>query len=95
MVIYEYRCDEDGAFDRRLPLGTAPGSLPCPACGNPASRVFSAPMYRSTYQRAWTRAMDRAEKSRHEPDVVHSPPPTGMPGRTIALTPQLRGLPRP
>lgn len=39
--------------------------------------------------------MDRAQKSRYEPDVVTSLPPSGAPSRTIPLTPKLRGLPRP
>jgi len=39
--------------------------------------------------------MDRADKSRHEPDVVTSLPATGAARRTILLTPKLRGLPRP
>jgi hypothetical protein len=39
--------------------------------------------------------MDHADKSRYEPEVVTSLPSTGAPSRTIALTPKLRGLPRP
>ncbi len=95
MAIYEYRCDQDGLFDKTLPLGTAPESLPCAKCGNPARRVFSAPMFRSASRSAWTAAMDRADKSRHEPEVVSSLPSNGAPSRTLALTPRLRGLPRP
>ena len=37
--------------------------------------------------------MDRADKSRYEPEVVNSLPSTGAPSRTLALTPKLRGLP--
>ncbi len=32
MATYEYRCDEDGAFEVTRALGTAPESVPCPAC---------------------------------------------------------------
>lgn len=95
MAIYEYRCDQDGLFDRNLPLGTAPESVACATCGGEARRVFSAPMFKTATRSAWTAAMDRADKSRYEPDVVTSLPPSGAPRRTIPLTPKLRGLPRP
>lgn len=95
MAIYEYRCDRDGLFDKNLPLGTAPESVPCGTCGSQAKRVFSAPMFRTASRSAWTAAMDRADKSRYEPEVVTSLPATGAPRRTIPLTPKLRGLPRP
>lgn len=96
MTIYEYRCDEDGLFDVSRRLGTAPESVPCSVCGKAARRVFSAPMFRSASRMGWTAAVDRADKSRYEPEVVTSlPPATGGRRRTIPLTPTLRGLPRP
>jgi putative FmdB family regulatory protein len=95
MALYEYRCDEDGLFDRSLRIGTAPASIPCPTCGRPARRVFSAPMLRSASRSAWTAAMDHADKSRYEPEVVASLPSTGAARRTVQLTAQLMGLPRP
>lgn len=95
MPIYEYRCEQHGLFDKTLPLGTAPEAIPCSTCGAQARRVFSAPMFRSASRSAWTAAMDRADKSRYEPDVVSSVPSSGAPSRTVALTPQLLGLPRP
>lgn len=95
MAIYEYRCDRDGLFDRTLPLGTAPESVVCAKCGGAARRVFSAPMYRSATRRAWTAAMDHADKSRFEPEVVSSLPPTGASRRAVPLNPKWSGLPRP
>lgn len=95
MAIYEYRCDQDGSFDVTLPLGTAPHSVPCSACGSQARRVFSTALFRSASQMAWTAAMDHADKSRYEPDVVTSLPSSGARSRTLQLTPTLRGLPRP
>lgn len=95
MAIYEYLCDQDGRFDKSLRLGTAPESVACSTCGRQARRVFSAPMFRSAARSAWTAAMDRADRSRHEPEVVTSLPPSGGPRRSIPLTPKLRGLPRP
>jgi len=95
VAIYEYRCEQDGLFDKIMPMGTAPGFLACAKCGNPARRVFSAPLFKSASRSAWTAAMDHADKSRYEPEVVSSLPSSGAPSRTIELTPKLRGLPRP
>lgn len=97
MAIYEYRCDRDGVFEVTRPLGTAPESVICSACGSEARRVISIPMIRSGPRTAWTAAIDHAEKSRHEPEVVTSLPSTGARRRTpvLPLTPTLRRLPRP
>ena len=96
MAVYEYRCDLDGAFDVALPLGTAPATSPCPVCGSEARRVFSKPMLMSQ-PRELVAAIDHAEKTRHEPDIVTSLPPRGARKRTpvLPLTPALRRLPRP
>jgi putative FmdB family regulatory protein len=96
MAIYEYRCDEDGVFEISRPLGAAPGSSACPVCLGEARRVFSKPML-SSAPRALVAAIDHAEKTRHEPDIVTSLPPTGARKRTavLPLTPTLRRLPRP
>ena len=97
MTTYEYRCDADGAFEVRCPLGTAPAVAACPACGGEARRVFSPPLLRTGLARPLVAAMDRAERSRDEPDVVTSLPPRDPRRRTpmAPLTPQLQRLPRP
>jgi hypothetical protein len=58
--------------------------------------VFSAPMLMSTPP-ALVAAIDHAEKTRHEPDIVTSLPPAPARRRTpvLPLTPTLRKLPRP
>jgi putative FmdB family regulatory protein len=96
VATYEYRCDEDGVFDVTRPVGTAPKSIACPVCKSEARRVFSKPML-SSLSVALVAAVDHAEKSRTEPDVVSSLPPTGARKRTpvLPLTPTLRRLPRP
>lgn len=97
MAIYEYRCRQHGVFDIMRPLGTAPGSIACAACGAESRRVISAPMVISSSRSAWSAAVEHAQKSRHEPDVVTSVPSAGarMRTRVLPLTPTLRGLPRP
>lgn len=97
MALYEYRCETDGNFDIQRPLGTAPASVACVVCGAASRRVISAPMVLTSNRTAWSAAIAKAEKSRHEPEVVHSLPSAG-PGRRITtaqMTPALRSLPRP
>ena len=96
MALYEYRCDRDGPFDVTRPLGTAPESVPCPACAGEAQRVFTTPLL-SRAPRALVAALDHEEKTRHEPDVVTALPPAPAHKRTpvLPMTPTLRRLPRP
>jgi putative FmdB family regulatory protein len=96
MAIYEYRCEHDGAFDVTLPIGTAPSSIACPACAGLSVRVFTNPMIKLA-PRALVAALDHEEKTRYEPDLVTSIPPSGnrKPPRMARMTPQLAKLPRP
>ena len=97
MAIYEYRCDQDGVFEVTRPLGTAPESVTCSVCGGEARRVFSVPMVRRGSNNGLFAAIEHAEKSRYEPEVVTSVPSAGARRRTpvLPLTPTLRRLPRP
>ncbi|MGC4076053.1 MAG: zinc ribbon domain-containing protein [Rubrivivax sp.] len=96
MALYEYLCADHGPFDRHWPLGTAPAEAECPHCGGAARRVFSAPMLRTGRRSEWTAALDHAEKSRHEPDVVSAPPSLARsPRPATPLNPALFTLPRP
>ncbi|HEV7774406.1 MAG TPA: zinc ribbon domain-containing protein [Conexibacter sp.] len=96
MAIYEYRCDQHGAFEVTCAIGTAPGSIACPACDRKARRVFSKPMLSFTPP-GLVAAIDHAQKTRDEPDLVTSLPPADPLKRTpvLPLTPTLRRLPRP
>ena len=84
MALYEYRCEQDGAFDMTRPIGTAPASTPCPVCGSVARRVFSKPMLMFV-PREVIAAIDHAEKTRHEPDIVTSLPRAPAGKRTPVL----------
>lgn len=97
MPIYEYRCNQDGAFEITRPLGKAPQSVTCSVCGGEARRAFSAAAIGIGSRTALFAAMDHAVKSRHEPDVVTSIPSTSARNQTpvLPLTPALRRLPRP
>lgn len=96
MATYEYRCTRDGVFEVFRPIGSAPDSVHCTICDTPAKRIFSAPfLYRGS--RELVAAMDRAEKSRSEPEVVNSVPSAGQrrPPRMAPNDPRLQRLPRP
>lgn len=96
VATYEYRCEQHGVFEESRAFGTAPKSAACSVCGSKAMRVFSLPMvFRGS--RAVLAAMDHAEKSRDEPEVVTSLPSTGARRGTtvLPLTPTLKRLPRP
>jgi putative FmdB family regulatory protein len=96
VAVYEYRCERDGVLEVIRPMGTAPTSIACPACKVEAERVFSKPML-SSAPRPLVAAIDRAEKTRDEPDLVTSLPQRGARRRTpvLPLTPTLKRLPRP
>jgi putative FmdB family regulatory protein len=97
VALYEYRCNQDGVFDESRPLGTAPESVACPLCGAAARRVISVPMVRCGSRRAWAAAIEHADKSRYQPEVVTSLPSAGTSRQSAALSlnPALRHLPRP
>lgn len=43
MILVDYRCPSCGVRVERGVASPPPAELPCPACGGPARRVFSAP----------------------------------------------------
>jgi putative FmdB family regulatory protein len=95
MVFYQYLCHTHGAFNITRRLGKAPSQAPCPSCGSQARRMLSAPTVLNGRRSSLFSAMDRAEKSRHEPEVVTSLPPSGVRRPQVRMTPELRRLPRP
>jgi putative FmdB family regulatory protein len=97
VAIYDFLCDPHGVFEARLPIGDAPAAHACPVCGAPARRIVSAPMVIGSRRGGWSAAIERAERSRHEPEVVSSVPSAGARPRirTAPMTPQLARLPRP
>ena len=99
MATYGYRCDRDGSVDLRWPIGTAPATAPCPRCGAPATRTFTAPML-GLANRGRLAVLDHTEASRTEPAVVSSIPSSPRPGHhrpasAPRLDPRTSRLPRP
>lgn len=99
MATYGYRCCQPSHevlhFDAVHPVGTAPTTTACPRCGGDAVRVFSPPMIARAH--AGARALlDRAERSRSEPEVVSAlPARTDRPWPQQAVKPAWSNLPRP
>jgi putative FmdB family regulatory protein len=100
VATYEYQCEQDGVFEIIRPMGTAPASIACPVCNSEARRILSMPalmLSRGARARAIGAAIEHAEKTRYEPDVV-AMPSAGNPRRrtpVLPLTPTLQRLPRP
>ena len=95
MAIYEYLCPDSTRFEATHPIGDAPDTLPCPSCGRPSRRVFSAPHLSRTGSAAF-RLIDSTHRSAAEPEVVSSQLP-GTPRRVqqYSSNPLHRKLPRP
>jgi putative FmdB family regulatory protein len=93
MATYTFRCAVDGPVDVRRPIGTAPATVPCPACGAAATRVITAPMLGLADPNRMA-LLDRSEASRTEPAVV-STPPGARRAPAPRLDPRTRNLPRP
>ena len=72
MVAYDYGCTEHSRIQLHASMGTAPPSIPCPQCGGPSRRMFTVPRF--SVQSKTTPAIERAEKSSEQPDVVTSIP---------------------
>ncbi len=69
MPIYEYRCDGCGPFEERRLFGEAGEATACPECGARAQRLYTMPNTKRV-PAGLSKAMDRAEKSAHEPETV-------------------------
>lgn len=94
MATYEYRCPSDGDFELRFPIGRAPQRAACPTCGDNGPRVFRTAPGLNRTPRPLAAAIDRAEKSAEEPEVVSSIPPR-RPAPRRPPHPAHARLPRP
>ena len=72
MPIYEFFCEDCGPFEERRSFEGAGEAAACPGCGADARRVYTMPNTKRVPAGLST-AMDRAEKSAHEPEVARRP----------------------
>ena len=72
MPVYEFVCEDCGPFEQQRSFAEAGEPMACPSCGCEARRVYSMPNTRRM-PAALSSAMDRVEKSTHEPEVAQRP----------------------
>lgn len=94
MVPYQYRCTTCGDHEVRVAMGTATAHVPCPGCGDPARRVYTAPRTRGL-SRAHVAAIDTAGRSAEAPTVTTAIPAAAGTARRPVAHPLHAGLPRP
>lgn len=72
MPTYDFVCEDCGGFEQKRAFAEASAGTACPSCGKEAKRVYSMPNTRRM-PAGLSKAMDRSEKSAHEPEVVRHP----------------------
>jgi putative FmdB family regulatory protein len=78
---YEFLCEGCGPFEERRSFAEAGDPVMCPSCGEEARRIYSMPSTRRM-PAALSNAIDRAEKSAHQPEVVRHPAAgSALPGK--------------
>jgi putative FmdB family regulatory protein len=77
--VYEFLCEDCGPFEQRRSFVEAGSSMRCPSCGEEARRIYSMPATKNV-PAALSKAMNRVEKSTHEPEVVRRPEGGTIPG---------------
>nr|WP_109551607.1 zinc ribbon domain-containing protein [Mycobacteroides franklinii] len=93
MALYAYRCMSCGDTARNFPMATAPDTVPCPGCPEPARRVFGiAGISRGSSARM--RLLDATHRSASEPSVVSALPNVRR-SAPVTSNPLHRKLPRP
>jgi putative FmdB family regulatory protein len=73
MPLYEYECPDHGVFEEPRPIAESAADSTCPDCLGTARRIVSATNL-GRLERSQVKAMDRNERSRHEPRVVKTEP---------------------
>lgn len=68
MPLYEYRCDVCGIFDLWRTIAECSNPATCPACQEPAKRIFSPPALLSGSLRLKQESAPQLVKRDREPD---------------------------
>jgi putative FmdB family regulatory protein len=92
MATYVYRCERCGPWEIWRPIGTAESAGPCPGCGAPGRRVYTAPLLNRAPKEV-VLARSREEASRDAPQVTTAVPPAAT--RPLRGDPRWGRLPRP
>lgn len=79
MPYYAYRCLTCGAFDSATGVDDAGDPKPCPECGQPASRVYTMPSFRSPRRARELDRMGASDVRRLERTIEGAPTVGPMP----------------
>jgi hypothetical protein len=92
MAGYLYLCGQCGPWEIQRPIGTAESTNPCPVCGRPGRRRYTAPLLARTPTKV-AAARLREEASTDAPAITTSVPRAV--GRPTHRDPRWSALPRP
>lgn len=87
-MLYEYECREHGVFELTRSIQDSGKCGACPWCGREAPRILSAPAVRQIARNTRV-ALERNERSRHEPRLVRRATPAARDAPPIEA--KLRG----
>jgi putative FmdB family regulatory protein len=79
MPLYEYACVHHGVFEAHRPMAESADDGECPVCFQGSARILS-PLNLRRMAASQVKAMDRNERSQHEPRLVHTAPRAAGPG---------------
>lgn len=95
MPLYEFKCGEGHLFEAMLPMSATTRERPCPQCNAVAKRLVSSPAFNNG-NRSIVNAIESAERSAYEPEVVHSLPGANTKRPTpVSHDPRHKALPKP
>jgi putative FmdB family regulatory protein len=77
--IYEFLCRNCGSFEQWRSFAEVSSPMTCPSCNGEARRIYSMPATKNL-SAAFSNAMNRVEKSAHEPEIVRRPKGDALPG---------------
>ena len=70
MPVYDYLCDDCGAFTVMRPMAECDDPHDCPACGETAPRAFLTAPYFATMDAGRRQAFATNERSSHAPQTL-------------------------
>jgi putative FmdB family regulatory protein len=77
--IYEFLCRDCGSFEQWRSFAEVSAPMTCPSCNEETRRIYSMPATKNL-PAALSNAMNRVEKSAHEPEIVRRPEGGLLPG---------------
>ena len=92
MPLYEFRCEHCGPFECWRSQSEASAPIACPKCQAVAIRVYTTPGLIKT-PTALYQALNRAEKSAHEPEVIRREPSTRTEEKPAQIVHRSHGRP--